>query len=79
MLLDQRGTEREVRFLRKQLRRPLRKQGTRHQDQHGQAHYVMVEPDQDEDSFSAGEAVLLVAEAGPNFRVIRNDNPALSA
>jgi hypothetical protein len=47
-------------------------------DQHGQAHYVMVEPDQDEDSFSAGEAVLLVAEAGPNFRVIRNDNPALS-
>lgn len=48
-------------------------------DQHGQTHYVMVEPDQAEDSFGAGEAVLLIAETGATYRVIRNDNPALSS
>lgn len=48
-------------------------------DQHGQTHYVMVEPDQAEDAFHAGDAVLLVAQVGSIFRVIRNDNPALSA
>jgi hypothetical protein len=48
-------------------------------DQHGQTHYVMVEPDQAGDRFSAGETVLLVAEAGPIYRVIRNDNPALTS
>ena len=48
-------------------------------DQHGQTHYVMVEPDQPDDAFHAGETVLLVAQAGAIFRVIRNDNPALSS
>lgn len=48
-------------------------------DQYGQTHYVMVEPDQPEDAFGAGESVLLVAHGGATFRVIRNDNPALSS
>lgn len=48
-------------------------------DQHGQTHYVMVEPDLPHESFAAGEAVLLVAEAGASYRVIRNDNPALTS
>ena len=47
-------------------------------DKHGQTHYVMVEPDQDEDQFEAGEAVLIVSQAGPTYRVIRADNAALA-
>jgi hypothetical protein len=47
-------------------------------DKHGQSHYVMVEPDQAEDEFNAGETVLLVSQSGATYRVIRNDNPALS-
>jgi hypothetical protein len=46
-------------------------------DKHGQTHYVMVEPD-DEDSFEAGDSVLIVAQAGPTYRVIRADNAALA-
>jgi hypothetical protein len=39
-------------------------------DQHGQAHYVMVEPHHDTDVVSPGETALLVRRAGPTFFVI---------
>ena len=39
-------------------------------DQHGQTHYVMVEPDMDDDAFSAGDQVLLVKVVSSVFRVI---------
>ena len=47
-------------------------------DEHGQAHYIMVEPDIAGESFQAGENVLLVARKGGLFRVIRTDSAALS-
>jgi hypothetical protein len=47
-------------------------------DKHGQSHYVMVEPDEAGEEFDAGDSVLLVAQAGATYRVIRNDNPALT-
>lgn len=39
-------------------------------DQHGQTHYVMVEPDVDGDAFDAGDQVLLVSGESAVFRVI---------
>jgi hypothetical protein len=36
-------------------------------DQHGQAHYVMVEPHRDSDIIAQGETALLVRRAGPTF------------
>lgn len=36
-------------------------------DQHGQAHYVMVEPHHDSDIIAQGESALLVRRAGPTF------------
>jgi len=47
------------------------------QDQFGQAHYVMVEPDLADESFSQGDQVLLVKKAGAVFRVIRNSSANL--
>lgn len=47
-------------------------------DQHGQVHYVLVQPDHDEDAFDAGEEVLIVRQSGGEFRVIANMNPVLS-
>ena len=47
------------------------------QDANGQTHYVMVEPDNTEDAFDAGAQVLVVARAGPRFRVILNTSSAL--
>jgi len=41
-------------------------------DQHGTTHYVMVEPDKDEDIFEAGSEVLIVTQVGAIFRVIRS-------
>ncbi|KFN50037.1 YqiJ family protein [Arenimonas composti] len=46
-------------------------------DQHGQMHYVMLEPDNAGEAFDAGESVLLVAQDGNRFRAIRTDNPEL--
>ncbi len=46
-------------------------------DEHGQLHYMMVEPDDDAESFSAGEQVLLVDRRGGQFRVIRTTSDAL--
>lgn len=46
-------------------------------DEHGQSHYMMVEPDDETESFSAGEQVLLVDRRGGQFRVIRTTSDAL--
>jgi membrane protein implicated in regulation of membrane protease activity len=46
-------------------------------DQHGQMHYVMLEPDDADDAFSAGDNVLLVSHSGATYRAIRDNNPAL--
>ena len=45
-------------------------------DQHGQTHYVLVEPDGDE-MFEPGCSVVLVRKAGAGFRAIRNTYAAL--
>lgn len=47
-------------------------------DQHGQTHYVLVEPDRDDDVLPAGTEVLLVSQVGGAFRAIENTNAALS-
>ncbi len=47
------------------------------QDQHGQTHYVMVEPDRQGITFEQGSRVLLVARARGVFRAIKNKNNAL--
>jgi hypothetical protein len=47
-------------------------------DKHGQTHYVMVEPDEADEQFDAGEAVLIVSQQGHTYRVIRADNAALA-
>ena len=39
-------------------------------DQHGQTHYVMVEPDMTDEAFATGDQVLLVKVASAVFRVI---------
>ncbi len=46
-------------------------------DQHGQMHYVMLEPDDADETFAAGDAVLLVSHSGATYRAIRDTNPAL--
>lgn len=47
-------------------------------DLHGQTHYVMLEPDEADETFQCGEQVLLVAQHGSIYRAIRNNNAALS-
>jgi Protein of unknown function (DUF1449) len=46
-------------------------------DVNGRAHYLMVEPDMDEQTFSEGAAVLLVRKVGSRFRCIQNPHPEL--
>ena len=46
-------------------------------DQHGTTHYIMVEPDLADVSFSSGEAVLVIKQEGSVFKVIENTNPSL--
>jgi hypothetical protein len=40
------------------------------EDRHGQAHYVMVEPNNPAESFAEGEAILIVRREGDIFRAI---------
>jgi len=47
-------------------------------DKFGQSHYVMVEPDHDDDEFHAGKEILIVRQAGAQFRAIANTSAALS-
>ena len=46
-------------------------------DSYGTTHLLMVEPDLQQDSFSAGESVLLVKREDSVFKVIANNNPSL--
>lgn len=47
-------------------------------DEHGQAHYVLVEPDAPGITFARGETILVVSRAsGTVFRAIRNPRPDL--
>ena len=46
-------------------------------DEHGQAHYVMVEPSDPAVTFGAGDDVLIVERRGAVYTAIRNTNPAL--
>lgn len=47
-------------------------------DEHGQVHYLLVEPDGPDIAFSRGEVVLVVSRAsGSLFRAIRNPRPDL--
>jgi hypothetical protein len=48
------------------------------EDRHGQAHYVMVEPDNSGEIFREGESVLLVDRQAELFRGISYDNPLLT-
>jgi hypothetical protein len=46
-------------------------------DTHNQSHYIMVEPDDDNDEIKQGERVLILNKAGSVFKVIRNPNKSL--
>lgn len=48
-------------------------------DQHGQTHYVLVEPHREEDTLSAGEEVVIVARNGTLFEVMPNDIDLIAA
>jgi len=46
-------------------------------DQHGQAHYVMVEPHDDAGAIAQGETALLVRRDGPVFYAVSENHPSL--
>lgn len=46
-------------------------------DRHGRSHYLMVEPDIDDEVFDEGSQVLIVRKAGAFFRCIANPHPTL--
>ncbi|MDO7842361.1 DUF1449 family protein [Sphingomonas sp. CA1-15] len=46
-------------------------------DQHGQAHYVMVEPHDDHTTVAQGESALLVRRDGRTFYVVPDTDPTL--
>lgn len=47
-------------------------------DQHGQNHYIRVEPDNDNETFDQGNEVLIVSKVGPSYRVIQLPSEYLS-
>jgi hypothetical protein len=46
-------------------------------DSHGRTHYLMVEPDVDDEVFDDGVEVLIVRKAGSFYRCIRNPYPTI--
>jgi hypothetical protein len=48
------------------------------QDSFGQTHYLLVEPEDDEQVLAAGEEILIVRQHGSRFTAIRNTHSALS-
>ncbi len=48
-------------------------------DTHNQSHYIMVEPDDDNEVVQQGEKVLILNKAGSVFKVIRNPNKSLES
>ncbi|WP_374512825.1 YqiJ family protein [Brevundimonas sp.] len=57
--------------------RPASAAQARVRDQHGQVHYVMVEPDNAADVFAEGVSVLLVRHAGARYFAIHNTSASL--
>ena len=49
----------------------------RARDLRGTTHYLMVEPEEGDVRFNAGEQVLLIRRSGPVFKAIANPNPSL--
>lgn len=47
-------------------------------DKHGQTHYVLVVPDDGDESFEQGETAIIVSQNGSVFSVIANTSSALS-
>lgn len=47
-------------------------------DQHGQSHYIMVEPDLADASFTQGASILIVSHQGAIYKAIVNPNEALT-
>ena len=47
-------------------------------DMHGLTHWILVEPDEDDETFKAGDETIIVSQAGSVFRVIRNTHQVLS-
>lgn len=47
------------------------------QDHYGTTHYVMVEPDQENEEFTQGDQVLLISRSGSLFKAIRNTKEVL--
>ncbi|MCF6235480.1 MAG: YqiJ family protein [Gammaproteobacteria bacterium] len=46
-------------------------------DEHGQIHYIMVEPDMQNEIFETGRLVILVSRVGAIFKAIPNDKSVL--
>jgi len=46
-------------------------------DSHGRTHYLMVEPDIDDELFEEGAQILIVKKAGAFYRCIANPHPTL--
>ena len=46
-------------------------------DRHGQAHYIMVEPNNSAETFEEGEAILIVRREGELFRAISRGDSRL--
>ncbi len=46
-------------------------------DSHGRTHYLMVEPDMDDEVFDEGAQILIVRKAGAFYRCIANPHPTL--
>ncbi|MDD9969577.1 MAG: YqiJ family protein [Myxococcales bacterium] len=47
------------------------------QDEHGQTHYVLVEPESEHQRFPCGSQVILIAQAGAVFKAVGSDLPRL--
>jgi len=47
-------------------------------DQHGQTHYMMVEPDEDNQQFAQGDKAIIVGQAGAIYKIIGCTSAALT-
>ncbi|HEY9219133.1 MAG TPA: OB-fold-containig protein, partial [Phenylobacterium sp.] len=49
----------------------------RARDEHGQPHYVMIEPDEAGEVFAEGQSVIIVRRAGAKFFAVSDETAAL--
>jgi len=47
-------------------------------DQHGQTHYILVEPDNEGEKFKQGDTTIVVSQSGAVYKVIAAENPAMT-